>query len=115
MLRIKRIYDKPHKNDGLRVLVDRLWPRGVSKTQASIDVWLKEVAPSPGLRIWFGHEPERFTEFSTQYRSELENNPAVERIEQLESDNKTVTLLYAAKDPTINHAVVLQGFLKKSD
>lgn len=115
MLRIKRIYDKPHKNDGLRVLVDRLWPRGVSKTQASIDVWLKEVAPSPGLRIWFGHEPERFAEFSTQYRSELENNPAVERIEQLESDNKTVTLLYAAKDPTINHAVVLQGFLKKSD
>lgn len=115
MLRIKRIYDKPHKNDGLRVLVDRLWPRGVSKTQASIDVWLKEVAPSPGLRIWFGHEPERFAEFSTQYRSELENNPAVERIEQLESDNKTVTLLYAAKDPTINHAVVLQDFLKKSD
>lgn len=115
MLRIKRIYDKPHKNDGLRVLVDRLWPRGVSKTQTSIDVWLKEVAPSPGLRIWFGHEPERFAEFSTQYRSELENNPAVERIEQLESDNKTVTLLYAAKDPTINHAVVLQDFLKKSD
>src|SRR5690606_24873851 len=101
--------------DGLRVLVDRLWPRGVSKTQANIDVWLKEVAPSPDLRIWFGHEPERFAEFSTQYRSELDNNPAVERIEQLESYNKTVTLLYAAKDPTINHAVVLQDFLKKSD
>jgi uncharacterized protein YeaO (DUF488 family) len=112
-LKIKRIYDEPSKTDGKRVLVDRLWPRGVSKQRAALDLWLKDVAPSPGLREWFGHKPERFKEFGLKYDEELSKNPAVDELRKLIADNKQVTLLYAAKDPEVNHALVLQRFLEK--
>ncbi len=113
MLKIKRIYDQPAKDDGYRILVDRLWPRGISKERAAIDLWLKEIAPSAELRTWFGHKPERFSEFSHKYEEELSASPDVDQLRQKLSDKKhNVTLLYAAKDPVNNHAVVLKKFLE---
>jgi uncharacterized protein YeaO (DUF488 family) len=108
---IKRVYDPAEPGDGIRVLVDRLWPRGIKKTDARLDHWLKDVAPSSELRLWFGHKPERFEQFSEQYRSELSGNPAVEELSKL-GKGKTVTLLYGARDPQINHALVLQSVLQ---
>ena len=110
---IKRIYEAATKGDGYRVLVDRLWPRGVSKEKAALDMWLKDVAPSPELREWFGHKPERFAEFSARYETELQSNPAVAELRQIIKDNKNVTLLYAAHDPAINHAAVLLNYLNR--
>ena len=115
MIQIKRIYDEPAANDGCRVLIDRLWPRGISKAQAAIDVWLKEVAPSPELRTWFGHKPERFAEFREKYQQELSKNPAVATLQSLAIKNEHVTLLYGAKDQVHNQAVVLQQFLTSKD
>jgi len=108
---IKRIYDPAGPDDGLRVLVDRLWPRGIRKVDAHLDRWLKDIAPSPELRVWFDHKPERFEQFSEQYRSELSTNPALEELSEL-GKGKEVTLLYGARDPAINHAVVLQNVLR---
>jgi uncharacterized protein YeaO (DUF488 family) len=108
---IKRIYDSAQPSDGTRVLVDRLWPRGVKKTDARLDGWLKEVAPSPGLRLWFDHIPAKFAEFSKRYKAELTHNPAVGELRKLGS-RKRVTLLYAAHDPEINHARVLLSVLR---
>jgi len=113
MLRIKRIYDKPEPSDGYRVLVDRLWPRGLSKERAALDEWLKEIAPSPTLRTWFGHEPARFAEFKARYKAELSANPAVEQISHLLHQHQTVTLLYGARDPKHNHTIVLQEYVSK--
>jgi uncharacterized protein YeaO (DUF488 family) len=110
---IKRIYDEPSNGDGFRVLVDRLWPRGVSKERAVLDLWLKEIAPSPDLRTWFNHDPARFSEFTARYQTELDTNPAVEELKQLAAKHQTVTLLYAAHDPEINHAKVLQQYLTR--
>lgn len=110
-LKLKRIYDAPSADDGYRVLVDRLWPRGVSKEKATLDLWLKDVAPSPELRTWFGHKPERFEEFTARYRSELDSNPAVAELRQIIGSHKSVTLLYTAHDPKINHAAVLEDYL----
>ncbi|MBO8172253.1 MAG: DUF488 family protein [Bacillaceae bacterium] len=113
-VRIKRIYEPPHPQDGKRILVDRLWPRGVSRQKARLDVWMKEVAPSPELRQWFGHRPERFDEFSRLYRNELTQDPVhIEKLEQLRdwATQETITLLYAARDPDCNHARVLQHVL----
>lgn len=112
MLRIKRIYDEPAADDGMRILIDRLWPRGVSKERAALDLWLKEIAPTPELRTWFDHKADRFDEFSARYTAELATNPAVQTIKELMAKHPTVTLLYAAKDPNINHAVVLKHFLE---
>lgn len=112
MFQIKRIYDKPSEDDGYRVLVDRLWPRGVSKQQAGLDVWLKDVAPSPELRTWFDHKPERFAEFSAKYTEELLHNPTVKILQNATHDHAQVTLLYAAKNSTINHAIILKKFLE---
>jgi len=106
---IKRVYEKPAKSDGRRILVDRLWPRGVSKRAAALDGWEKEAAPSPALRTWFDHKPERFAEFGKRYRAELKANPAVEALRALTGK---VTLLYGAKDPKINHAAILARVLK---
>jgi uncharacterized protein YeaO (DUF488 family) len=111
IVRIKRIYDEPEAADGWRVLVDRLWPRGVSKEEAALDDWLKDIAPSTELREWFGHDPEKFAEFRAKYEHELANNPVVETILQ-HAKKQTVTLLYGAKDPKVNHAVVLQNYLE---
>jgi uncharacterized protein YeaO (DUF488 family) len=110
-LQIKRIYDAPADNDGYRVLVDRLWPRGVSKEKAALDLWLKDIAPSPELRTWFGHKPERFAEFSHRYEAELAANPAVKELQSVLKDHDKVTLLYAAHDPKINHATVLKKYI----
>lgn len=108
---IKRVYDEPAAADGYRVLVDRLWPRGVSKQRAALDAWLKDIAPSPQLRTWFGHKPERFAAFSARYDAELKTNPAVDELRQIIKEHDTVTLLYGARDPKINHAIVLLKYL----
>jgi uncharacterized protein YeaO (DUF488 family) len=112
-LRIKRIYDEPASEDGYRILVDKLWPRGVSKEKAALDLWLKDIAPSPELRTWFGHKAERFAEFSRRYEAELEDNPAVQDLQAVVKGRATVTLLYAAHDSTINHAVVLKRYISR--
>lgn len=108
---IKRIYDPPGEDDGYRVLIDRLWPRGVSKENAQLDEWNKQVTPTPELRKWFDHKEERFQEFEFRYREELKNQ--TEELDKLRSIAKSeqVTLLYAAKSPTINHATILLNVL----
>jgi len=109
--RIKRVYEDWAADDGERVLVDRLWPRGLSRERARLDDWVKEVAPTPDLRTWFGHDAERFDEFAVRYRAELDGNDAVEEL-RTRGSHGTVTLLYAAHDPRINHAVVLRDYLE---
>ncbi len=111
MVKIKRIYDEPAPGDGRRVLIDRLWPRGISKDEAGIDEWLKEVAPSDELRKWFGHEPARWEEFRRRYREELKVHGEI--LERLRSEARkgTVTLLFAARDAEHNNAVVLKEML----
>jgi len=114
MLRIKRIYTAPDEHDGYRVLVDRLWPRGVAKEKAAIDIWLKDVAPSAELRTWFGHDPARFSEFKERYETELTANPALSELKSILQQHPAVTLLYSAKDEAHNQAVVLRDFLERS-
>ncbi len=114
MIKTKRIYEASEPGDGYRVLVDRLWPRGVSKEKAKLDLWLKDIAPSSELREWFGHDPKKWPGFQKRYRKELENNgPAVARLRQLAKTKKAVTLLYAAKDTARNEALVLKDFLRE--
>jgi uncharacterized protein YeaO (DUF488 family) len=108
---IKRIYEPAKTADGARILVDRLWPRGVKKSTARLTLWMKDIAPSPGLRVWFDHRPERFGQFRRRYERELANNPAIAELRKL-GRGKPVTLLCAAHDPKINHAVVLQSVLR---
>ena len=115
-LRIKRIYEAIEEQDGYRVLTDRLWPRGIAKAKAAIDLWEKTVAPSTELREWFGHIPERFPEFTERYLQELEDNSDATKFvelcqKQLEKNN--VTLLYGAKDEVHNQAIVLQNFINQ--
>ncbi len=112
MFKLKRVYEEPAHADGYRVLVDRLWPRGVSKAAAKLDLWLKEIAPSAELRTWFGHDPQKFAAFAEAYRAELDHNPAVETL-RAAAVQQTVTLLYAARDEQINHAVVLKDYLEQ--
>ena len=109
---IKRIYDPSQPSDGTRVLVDRLWPRGVKKTDAHLDAWMKDVAPSTELRLWFSHVPARFDEFRRRYEAELTGNPRVGELRTL-GRGKQVTLLYAAHDPKVNHALVLRAVLQR--
>ena len=110
---IKRIYEPAKPSDGIRVLVDRLWPRGVKKATAHLDHWMKDVAPSPRLRLWFGHRPERFAEFGKRYKKELNGNPELAELRKL-GRGALVTLLYGARDPQVNHALVLQSVLRKA-
>ena len=112
---IKRIYDEPADDDGCRVLVDRLWPRGVSKKRAHLALWLKEIAPSPPLRTEFAHMQERFADFRAAYEAELEANPAVGTLRELAATHGKVSLLFGAKDPQTNHARVLQEFLRRDN
>lgn len=113
MLKIKRVYEKPDRVDGTRVLVDRLWPRGLSKEDAKIDTWLKELAPSDSLRKWFDHKEERWDEFKKRYREELKGKEALTgRLSDL-AKKQAVTLLFAAKDEIRNNAAALLGFLQK--
>lgn len=111
---LKRVYDPPEPEDGARVLVDRLWARGLTKEKAAVDLWAKDVAPSHELRRWFGHEPERWGEFQARYREELESPEAQEQIATLRAmaGKGRVTLLYAAHDEALNNAVVLQSVLR---
>lgn len=113
-IRVKRIYEPPSSEDGVRILVDRIWPRGISKERAAVSEWMKEIAPSPELCMWFSHQSERFAEFSDRYERELAEDPIhtelVDRICGMAVD-KNVTLLYASKDPVHNHANILQRWL----
>ena len=110
-LRLKRAYEPAEPGDGVRILVDRLWPRGVSKADASLDDWTKEIAPSTELRQWFGHDPERWPEFQRRYRAELgQHTEALDRIRDL-ARSRTVTLVYGAHDQERNDAVVLRDVL----
>lgn len=113
-IHIKRAYDPPEEDDGLRVLVDRLWPRGLSKDRAAIDHWAKGAAPSGELRRWFAHDPARWTEFQSRYREELLSAEAQEEIANLRAmaRKSRLTLLYAAKDEAMNNAVVLRDYLR---
>lgn len=111
-IKLKRVYEPASSADGYRVLVDRLWPRGVSKQAAKLDFWLKEIGPTTELRKWFGHDPARWEEFSARYESELETNPAVEQIRRLLAEHQTVTLVFGAADTEHTHALVLKRFLE---
>jgi uncharacterized protein YeaO (DUF488 family) len=113
-LQIKRVYDDPAPGDGLCFLVDRLWPRGIKKSALAGVTWLKDVAPSAELRKWFGHEPAKWAEFQKRYRRELDRNRDACRPLWEASKKDRVTLLFAARDVEINHAIVLKGFLEKS-
>jgi uncharacterized protein YeaO (DUF488 family) len=113
MIRIARVYESPGQRDGWRVLVDRLWPRGLRKDAAQIDEWLKEVAPSNQLRKWFGHKPERWAEFQKRYRAELAKKmDVIESLRAAERKHGTLTLLFGAKDQKHNQAVALRDLLK---
>lgn len=108
---IKRVYDEKSKDDGYRVFIDRLWPRGVSKEDAHFDEWMKELAPSTELRKWFDHKPERFEEFSKRYKKELkEQREELDKLREL-AKSKKITLLFAAKDSEMNNAVVIRDVL----
>jgi uncharacterized protein YeaO (DUF488 family) len=108
---VKRVYEQPADADGTRVLVDRVWPRGLTKQRAAVDVWLKEIAPSADLRKWFGHDPSRWKEFEARYRAELDKNgAAIDRLREL-IDKGPVTLLYGAHDEAHNNAVALRAYL----
>jgi len=112
-IKTKRIYKEPDTGDGYRVLVDRLWPRGISKEKAALDEWDKSVAPSTELRTWFGHKPELFDMFKRRYTDELKaQEPELLRLKTI-SNKQNLCLLYAAKDTEVNHAVVLAALLKK--
>jgi DNA-3-methyladenine glycosylase len=107
------VYDEPRDDDGFRVLVDRLWPRGLSKQRAQIDVWIKEVAPSTELRHWYGHDPARYEEFRRRYNAELDDNPALEELRNVVTEHRTTTLLHSAGSD-LNNATVLLERLERS-
>ena len=110
-VQLKRVYQAADPADGKRVLVDRLWPRGMTKAEAKVDLWLKEVGPSADLRRWFGHKPERWAEFRRRYREELKGNSALNQLEAIAAEGRT-TLVYGAKDQAHNQAVVLAELLQ---
>ena len=110
-IQIKRVYDDPADNDGLRVLVDRLWPRGLKKADARIDLWAKDLAPTAPLRKWFKHDASRFEEFRSRYLAELEARRDIARELREQAAGGTITLVFAARDRACNHAVVLRDFL----
>jgi uncharacterized protein YeaO (DUF488 family) len=111
MIQLKRVYEKPSRNDGCRVLVDRLWPRGLTKERAALDVWLKDVAPSTELRRWFGHDPAKWKEFQARYRKELKEKKDALKLLKQKCQEHTVTLLYGARDEEHNEALVLKQVL----
>lgn len=110
---IKRVYDRPLKKDGYRILVDRLWPRGIKKEEAAWNEWIKDLAPSPSLRKWWRHDPELWSAFQKRYEVELENNEAVGAFVESHNHKKVITLVYGARDQEHNHAAVLQKYLSR--
>ena len=115
MIQLKRAYEPAAKDDGLRILVERLWPRGVSKQKARIDLWLKAVAPSTDLRKWYSHDPARWPAFRKRYWKELEDVGDVVALLKLVADARTVTFVYAAGDEERNSAVALKAFLERGN
>ena len=113
-IKIKRAYELPDGEDGERILVDRLWPRGLTKKKAQIDLWLKEIAPSTELRVWFGHDPEKWKRFRGRYETELRNNSDLVNVLADKAKSGTITLIYAARDEKHNEAVVLKRFLERA-
>lgn len=113
MIKLKRAYDKPSKQDGLRILVERLWPRGVSKEAADIDLWLKDLAPSTELRKWFNHDPDKWPEFRRRYWSELKERGDLLTLLKHRTSEGAVTFVYAAKDERHNSAVALKEYLQE--
>jgi|SRR5579863_5302971 len=114
MILLKRVYEKPEAKDGYRILVDRLWPRGLTKIRAKADLWLKEIAPSDALRKWFGHEAEKWPEFEKRYRAELsKKKDLLGEIAKLEKEHGTITLVYGRNDPKQNQAVMIAEELKR--
>ena len=111
-INLKRVYENPTPADGTRILVDRLWPRGLTKEKAGIDVWLKKIAPSTALRKWFGHDPAKWAEFQKRYREELEKNPAQVSLLKEQAKKGAITLVFGAKDEAHNEALVLQELLR---
>lgn len=111
---LKRAYETPAPGDGFRILVDRLWPRGIAKEAAHVDLWLKEIAPSTPLRQWFAHDPARWAEFQARYRDELDRHPELVAIILAQAREGTVTLVYGAKDEEHNDAVVLKAYLERA-
>lgn len=107
-IKTKRVYEKPDKEDGIRILVDRLWPRGLTKEKANIDLWLKDIAPSTELRKWFAHDPDKWTAFSKRYKQELKNNKEQVLLLKEQLNKGMVTLVYGAKDEAHNEALVLK-------
>ena len=114
MINIKRVYESSSGDDGFRILVDRIWPRGVSKEKANLDLWIKEISPSDNLRKWFSHDPKKWEEFQDKYEKELKDkHELIREIKEIEKDKGKVTLIYSAKDKEHNNAVVLEHILKK--
>jgi uncharacterized protein YeaO (DUF488 family) len=113
MLKLKRVYEKVSSRDGLRVLVERLWPRGLSKEKAAVDLWLKEVAPSPELRQWFSHDPAKWKEFQKRYWAELKQRKDPVNLLKQKSKQGTVTMVYAARDEEHNAAQALRSFIQR--
>lgn len=113
MIRLKRVYDKAEKNDGTRILVDRLWPRGVTKEKAKLDLWLKDIAPFEELRKWFSHDPSKWQEFKIRYFRQLKNNPSVVKFVKDKIRESNVSLIYGAKDDRYNNAVALKEYLER--
>ncbi len=111
IIKLKRVYEKPSQGDGYRILVDRLWPRAVKKTEASVNEWAKDIAPSTNLRKWYAHDPEKWTDFQKRYISELKKNDALSSFIESIEDKKLITLVYATRDMEHTHALVLQNYL----
>ncbi len=111
MIRVRRVYEAPRGEDGCRILVDGIWPRGLSKERAAVDIWLREVAPTSGLRKWFGHRTERWAEFRERYHRELDRLAGPIETIRSRSREGTVTLLFAARDPDRNNAIALRDYL----
>ena len=114
-IKIKRVYEQPEKDDGLRILVDRLWPRGLTKEKASVDLWLKEIAPSTQLRKWFAHDPDKWKSFRGRYETEIRHNYDLVKVLKDNAKGGIVTLVYGARDQEHNEALVLKQFLEKSE
>lgn len=112
-IKIKRVYEAESKDDGFRILVDRLWPRGIRKEDLKLDLWLKEVAPSDALRKWFHHEESNWSEFKTRYLEELQHSEAFKQLVEYAQQHKKITLLFGAKDEKQNQAVVLKQLVEK--
>ena len=113
MIKLKRAYEKPARDDGERVLVERLWPRGLTKLEVKIDLWMKDVAPSTELRRWFGHDPDKWEEFRRRYQKELKDKDDLIKLLKRKAKAGTITLIYAARDEEHNGALVLKGVLQK--